>query len=54
MDWLDVQLNSFRQRGMQVWLTGHVPPHAGNCPSSSRNLSSLLTVPPVLVADCES
>jgi hypothetical protein len=31
MDWLDVQLSSFRQRGMQVWLTGHVPPHAGNC-----------------------
>lgn len=27
MDWLEVQLNNFRQRGMQVWLTGHVPPH---------------------------
>ncbi|WVO13727.1 hypothetical protein L204_101349 [Cryptococcus depauperatus] len=29
MDWLDIQLNNFRQRGMQVWLTGHVPPHMG-------------------------
>ncbi|WVF68665.1 hypothetical protein IAT40_003436 [Kwoniella sp. CBS 6097] len=29
MDWLDVQLSSFRERGMQVWLTGHVPPHMG-------------------------
>ncbi|KGB78065.1 endopolyphosphatase [Cryptococcus deuterogattii R265] len=27
MDWLEVQLDNFRQRGMQVWLTGHVPPH---------------------------
>lgn len=31
MDWLDVQLNGFRERGMQVWLSGHVPPAAGNC-----------------------
>nr|XP_019009111.1 endopolyphosphatase [Kwoniella pini CBS 10737]OCF47892.1 endopolyphosphatase [Kwoniella pini CBS 10737] len=29
MDWLDVQLSAFRDRGMQVWLTGHVPPHMG-------------------------
>ncbi|WOO77660.1 Endopolyphosphatase [Vanrija pseudolonga] len=29
MDWLDVQLQQFRDRGMQVWLTGHVPPHPG-------------------------
>ncbi|WVR08267.1 hypothetical protein IAU60_005314 [Kwoniella sp. DSM 27419] len=29
MDWLDVQLSAFRERGMQVWLTGHVPPHMG-------------------------
>ncbi|WWC93041.1 uncharacterized protein L201_008005 [Kwoniella dendrophila CBS 6074] len=29
MDWLDVQLAGFRDRGMQVWLTGHVPPHMG-------------------------
>ncbi|WRT69448.1 uncharacterized protein IL334_006434 [Kwoniella shivajii] len=29
MDWLDVQLSNFRDRGMQVWLTGHVPPHMG-------------------------
>ncbi|OCF61739.1 endopolyphosphatase [Kwoniella mangroviensis CBS 10435] len=29
MDWLDVQLSGFRDRGMQVWLTGHVPPHMG-------------------------
>ncbi|KAJ9103657.1 hypothetical protein QFC19_004232 [Naganishia cerealis] len=28
-DWLEVQLDSFRERGMQVWLTGHVPPHLG-------------------------
>ncbi|KAI5451729.1 Endopolyphosphatase, variant 2 [Naganishia albida] len=28
-DWLEVQLDSFRERGMQVWLTGHVPPHMG-------------------------
>jgi endopolyphosphatase len=48
MDWLEVQLMEYRERGMQVWLTGHVPPHMGhyfdNCcklslsrrPSSSR------------------
>ncbi|KAI9632969.1 Metallo-dependent phosphatase-like protein [Dioszegia hungarica] len=29
-DWLEVQLEEFRERGMQVWLTGHVPPHSGN------------------------
>jgi endopolyphosphatase len=29
MDWLEVQLSEFRERGMQVWLTGHVPPHTG-------------------------
>jgi endopolyphosphatase len=29
MDWLEVQLDSFRERGMQVWLMGHVPPHEG-------------------------
>ncbi|KAG7527447.1 hypothetical protein FFLO_06927 [Filobasidium floriforme] len=28
-DWLEVQLDSFRERGMQVWLTGHVPPKMG-------------------------
>ncbi|KAF9518808.1 hypothetical protein BS47DRAFT_1370951 [Hydnum rufescens UP504] len=26
LDWLEVQLDVFRQRGMQVWLSGHVPP----------------------------
>lgn len=26
LDWLVVQLNRWRERGMQVWLTGHVPP----------------------------
>lgn len=26
LDWLVVQLNRWRSRGMQVWLTGHVPP----------------------------
>ena len=30
LDWLEVQLNLFRQRGMQVHLLGHVPPTAGN------------------------
>jgi endopolyphosphatase len=30
MDWLDVQLELFRSRGMQVWLSGHVPPTKGN------------------------
>ncbi|KAL7424914.1 Endopolyphosphatase [Cryptotrichosporon argae] len=29
MDWLEVQLQDFHDRGMQVWLTGHVPPHLG-------------------------
>lgn len=30
MDWLEVQLSEFRERGMQVWLSGHVPPHMGH------------------------
>lgn len=30
MDWLEVQLMEYRERGMQVWLTGHVPPHMGH------------------------
>ncbi|GAC98985.1 hypothetical protein PHSY_006582 [Pseudozyma hubeiensis SY62] len=30
LDWLEVQLNLFRSRGMQVHLLGHVPPTAGN------------------------
>ncbi|KAI0759898.1 Metallo-dependent phosphatase-like protein [Irpex lacteus] len=29
-DWLEVQLSQFRRRGMQVWLSGHVPPSARN------------------------
>ncbi|KAG8819890.1 Endopolyphosphatase [Serendipita sp. 399] len=29
-DWLDVQLQQFRDRGMQVILMGHVPPSPGN------------------------
>ncbi|KZT74415.1 endopolyphosphatase [Daedalea quercina L-15889] len=29
-DWLEVQLERFRRRGMQVWLSGHVPPSADN------------------------
>lgn len=33
LDWLEVQLQSFRSRGMQVWISGHVPP-------SSRNFHS--------------
>ncbi|OSX60399.1 hypothetical protein POSPLADRAFT_1066706 [Postia placenta MAD-698-R-SB12] len=30
LDWLEVQLQAFRRRGMQVWLSGHVPPSADN------------------------
>ncbi|KZT12740.1 uncharacterized protein LAESUDRAFT_13671 [Laetiporus sulphureus 93-53] len=29
-DWLQVQLEIFRKRGVQVWLSGHVPPSADN------------------------
>ncbi|KAI0092667.1 Metallo-dependent phosphatase-like protein [Irpex rosettiformis] len=29
-DWLEVQLSQFRSRGLQVWITGHVPPSARN------------------------
>jgi len=29
-DWLEVQLKIFRDRGMQVWVTGHVPPSSSN------------------------
>ncbi|KAI0269150.1 endopolyphosphatase [Gloeopeniophorella convolvens] len=29
-DWLEVQLRTYRQRGMQVWMSGHVPPSPGN------------------------
>ncbi|KAF5389105.1 hypothetical protein D9757_004904 [Collybiopsis confluens] len=29
-DWLEVQLEIFKERGMQVWLTGHVPPSSSN------------------------
>ncbi|EKM59064.1 uncharacterized protein PHACADRAFT_249247 [Phanerochaete carnosa HHB-10118-sp] len=30
LDWMEVQLQSFRSRGMQVWISGHVPPSARN------------------------
>lgn len=30
LDWLEVQLHLFRRRGMQVWLSGHVPPSSDN------------------------
>lgn len=30
LDWLEVQLDSFRTRGLQVWLMGHVPPTPDN------------------------
>lgn len=30
LDWLIVQLNRWRERGMQVWLSGHVPPNLNN------------------------
>ncbi|EJD01156.1 uncharacterized protein FOMMEDRAFT_21595 [Fomitiporia mediterranea MF3/22] len=29
-DWFEVQLDRFRERGMQVWVSGHVPPSPGN------------------------
>jgi len=29
-DWLEVQLKMYRKRGMQVWMSGHVPPSRGN------------------------
>ncbi|KAI5124972.1 hypothetical protein M0805_007398 [Coniferiporia weirii] len=29
-DWLEDQLDLYRERGMQVWLSGHVPPSPGN------------------------
>lgn len=40
-DWLEVQLDNFRERGMQVWLTGHVPPHSGNYYDTCCKLSLL-------------
>ncbi|KAF8076398.1 endopolyphosphatase, partial [Lyophyllum atratum] len=30
IDWLEVQLKTYRHRNMQVWITGHVPPSPGN------------------------
>ncbi|KAG7096940.1 hypothetical protein E1B28_004338 [Marasmius oreades] len=30
LDWLEVQLKMFRERGLRVWLSGHVPPSRGN------------------------
>ncbi|KAF8812426.1 hypothetical protein BYT27DRAFT_6418082 [Phlegmacium glaucopus] len=30
LDWLEVQLNMYRKRGIQVWMSGHVPPTPGN------------------------
>ncbi|KAF8165337.1 endopolyphosphatase [Crassisporium funariophilum] len=30
LDWLEVQLRMYRNRGMQVWVSGHVPPSPGN------------------------
>lgn len=30
LDWLEVQLKEYMDRGMQVWVTGHVPPSPGN------------------------
>ncbi|KAI0650721.1 Metallo-dependent phosphatase-like protein [Trametes meyenii] len=30
LDWLEVQLQMFRERGMQVWLSGHIPPSSRN------------------------
>jgi len=28
-DWLEVQLEMFRSRGIKVWISGHVPPSFG-------------------------
>ncbi|KAH9482671.1 Endopolyphosphatase [Psilocybe cubensis] len=30
IDWLEVQLQMYHDRGMQVWISGHVPPSRGN------------------------
>ncbi|KZT24494.1 Endopolyphosphatase [Neolentinus lepideus HHB14362 ss-1] len=30
LDWLEVQLEMYRQRGIKLWLSGHVPPTPGN------------------------
>ncbi|KAG8896690.1 Endopolyphosphatase, partial [Tulasnella sp. 403] len=30
LDWLQVQLDRYRKRKMQVWIMGHVPPTLGN------------------------
>ncbi|GJE84018.1 endopolyphosphatase [Phanerochaete sordida] len=30
LDWMEVQLQAFRARGMQTWISGHVPPSARN------------------------
>jgi len=30
LDWLEVQLDLFRQRGVKVWIIGHVPPSTIN------------------------
>jgi len=30
LDWLEVQLKTYRSRDMQVWISGHVPPSPGN------------------------
>ncbi|KZS97587.1 hypothetical protein SISNIDRAFT_472565 [Sistotremastrum niveocremeum HHB9708] len=30
LDWLEVQLDDFRSRGIKVWISGHVPPSPGN------------------------
>ncbi|KAF8974554.1 endopolyphosphatase [Flammula alnicola] len=30
IDWMEVQLEMYRNRGMQVWIAGHVPPSSEN------------------------
>ena len=44
MDWLEVQLMEYRERGMQVWLTGHVPPHMGHYFDNCCKLSLAMVV----------
>jgi hypothetical protein len=43
MDWLEVQLMEYRERGMQVWLTGHVPPHMGHYFDNCCKLAGAVT-----------
>ncbi|CDO76280.1 hypothetical protein BN946_scf184470.g38 [Trametes cinnabarina] len=43
LDWLEVQLQLFRERGIQVWLSGHVPPSSYNFYSECVSLLYMTT-----------